>query len=317
VFAPAEMRQLAATLDRGRSGVADAELALLMVDTSGLPATVQSAVDSELASLRRVLAAVSNGLAAGTRYVSRTAEQVERLDDQGFFRQHGPLVKVGDAVLGEVVDIGLDRGDRAGRARRWARVLAALTGTSVLAQAAGWSEWRATARTLANGDGWRTATRVAKLRAVVDARAGAGMRANHGVRIPSREGPRAGTGFRRAGKSLAGALPYAGTAADAWQYLADGERLRQDEPQTGVSQALTDIRDFTALVGSSNHLAADAWSLAGPIGLPGEAINETIGYTADGAVLAMDGTAWAGKRVAHAGHAVLDKAGGLVKSVFG
>jgi hypothetical protein len=317
LFVPGEMRRLAATLDRGRSSVDAAVLALLLVYTTGLPAKVRSAVDSELASLRRLLTGVSDGLSAGSRYVSGTAERVERLDEQGFFRRNGPLVKVGDAVLGETVDIGLDRGDRAARARRWARVLAALTGTSVLAQAASWSEWRSTARKLARGDGWRTATRVTRLRAAVDARVGEGLRANYGVRTPSREGPRAGSGFRRLGRTAAGALPYAGTAVDAWQYRSDWEKLRRDEPQTGVSQALTDIRDFTALVGSSNHLAADVCSLTGPVGLPGAAINESIGYAADGAVLTMDGAAWAGKRVAHAGGAALDKAAGLARSVFG
>jgi len=317
LFVPGEMRQLAATLDRCKSAVDAAVVELLLVDTTLLPAQVRSTVESECAALRRQLGGVGDGVAAGARYVSHTAERVEQLDREGFFREHGTFVKVGDAVLGEAVDVGLDRATTGGRARRWARVVAALTGVSVLAQAAGWSQWRSTARTLAKGDGWRSATQVVRLRSVVEARVGDGLRSNYGVRRPRLEGPRAGSGFRRLGRIAASALPYAGTVVDGDQYLADSEKLRRDEPQTGLAQAATDVRDVVALVGSSNHLAADVWTIAGPIGLPGAAINETVGYAADGTVLAMDTTAWTAKKAAHLGSAVAGKAAGLAKSALG
>src|SRR5215475_2220231 len=113
LFVPGEMRQLAATLDRCRSAVDAAVVALLLVDTTLLPDQVRSTVESECDALRRQLGGVGDGVAAGARYVSRTAERVEQLDRRGFFREHGSFVKVGDAVLGEAVDIGLDRLPRA------------------------------------------------------------------------------------------------------------------------------------------------------------------------------------------------------------
>lgn len=310
VFAPGEMRALAGTLDRARSGLSAAALALLVVDTAGLPGELAGAVEAERRSLGSQLAGTGAGLEAGARYLTRTAEQVEHLDDTGFFTSTGVGVKVGNAIFGELTDLGLHRSDRAGRARRWAGALAAVTGTRALGQAAAWHEWGATARTLANRDEWRSATAVRRLRQVLDERVGGGLRADYGVRTPASYGPEAGRGLRKPAAKLFGAVPYAGVVVDAQQYLADGEKLRRDEPQRGLSQALTDVRDLTALAGSSNHLAADAWAAAGPLGVPGAAINEGFGYGADLVVLGMDTTATAAKGVAAAGGAVADAAGG-------
>ncbi len=161
------------------------------------------------------------------------------------------------------------------------------------------------------------------------ARVGAGLRNNYRVRTPGSYGPRAEQGLRNtAGRKVAGAAPFLGAVADVQQYAFDGEKLRRDEPQTGVSQALTDVRDFTALVGSSNHLAADAWAVAGPLGVPGAAINEGIGYSADLVVLGMDSTATAARGAVAAGGAVVDAAegardwagrriGGALRGAFG
>ena len=328
VFAPGEMRALAGTLDRARAALSSASIALLVVDTSGLPAALASAVEAERRSLGSQLSGTGSGLEAGSRYLTRTAERVEHLDRTGFFTSTQAGVKVGNAIFGELADLGRHKSDRAGRARRWATALGALTGTKALVQAAGWHEWGAAARKLANRDEWRSATTVQRMRAVLDERIGAGLRANHRVRTPASEGPRSGQGWRKAGSKLAGAAPYAGAIADAQQYLYDGEKLRRDEPQTGVSQVLTDVRDVTALAGSSNHLAADAWAVAGPLGVPGAAINEAFGYGADLVVLGMDGTATAAKGAVAAGGAVVDAAegardwagrriGGALRGAFG
>jgi len=310
VFAPGEMRALAGTLDRARSALSAASLALLVVDTSGLPGELVAAVEAERRSLGSQLAGTGAGLEAGSRYLTRTAEKVEHLDRTGFFTATGVGVKVGNAIFGELTDLGLHKSDRAGRARRWAGVLGLLTGTKALGQAAGWHEWGATARTLANRDEWRSASAVQRMRAVLDERIGGGLRANYGVRTPASYGPKAGKGLRKPAAKLFGAIPYAGVVVDAQQYLADGEKLRRDEPQTGLSQAATDVRDFMALAGSSNHLAADAWGAAGPLGVPGAAINESFGYGADLVVLGMDTTATAAKGAVAAADAVADAVDG-------
>lgn len=311
VFAPGDMRALAGTLDRARSALISASLALLVVDTSELPGELASAVEAERRSLGGQLSGTQAGLEAGSRYLTRTAEKVEHLDQTGFFTSTGVGVKVGNAIFGELTDLGLHKSDRAGRGRRWAAALGALTGTKALSQAAAWHEWGATARKLARRDGWRSATAVQRMDAVLKERVGGGLRANYGVRTPASYGPKAGQGLRKIGSKAFGATPYVGVVVDAQQYLADGEKVRRDEPQTGVSQALTDIRDVTALVGSSNHLAADAWAVAGPLGVPGAAINESIGYTADLVVLGMDGTAAAARGVVAAGGDVVDGAEGV------
>jgi hypothetical protein len=311
VFAPGEMRSLSGTLDRARAALGSASLALLAVDTTDLPAELASAVEAERRSLQSQMLGTQAGLEAGSRYLTRTAENVEHLDDTGFFTSTGVGVKVGNAIFGELTDLGLHKSDRAGRARRWAGALGTLTGTSALSRAAAWHEWGAAARTLARRDAWRTATAVQRASSVLDARIGGGLRSDFRVRTPASYGPKAGQGVRKIGSKAFGAVPFVGAVVDGQQYLADGEKLRRDEPQTGVSQALTDVRDFTALVGSSNHLAADAWGVAGPLGVPGAAINEGIGYGADLVVLGMDSTAAAAKGVVAAGGAVADGAEGV------
>jgi hypothetical protein len=304
------MRALAGTLDRARTALGSAASALFLVDTSELPGDLAGAVDAERRSLGSQLSGTQHGLEAGSRYLTRTAEKVEHLDDSGFFSSTGTGVKIGDAIFGEIADLGLHKKDRAGRARRWAGALGALTGTSALGQAAGWQEWGATARKLASRKEWRSATAVQRMSQVLDERIGGGLRNNYGARTPSSYGPDAGKGWRRAGSKVAGGLPYAGVALDVHTYLSDGEKVRRDEPQTGISQVATDVRDVTALIGSSNHVAADVWMLAGPVGVPGAAINEGIGYAADGLVLAMDGTVTVAKGVASAG-------GDVVKGIEG
>ena len=329
VFAPGEMRALAGTLDRARTALNAASIALLVVDTSGLPAALQSAVEAERRSLGSQLSGTGSGLAAGSSYLTRTAEQVEQLDRSGFFASTQAGVKIGAAVFGDLADLAVDKTDRAGRARRWATALGALTGTKALAQAAGWHEWGTAARKLANRESWRSATSVQRLRQVMDERIGAGLRNNYRIRTPGSYGPDADSGWRdKAGRKVGGAAPFVGALADLQQYAFDSEKLRRDEPQTGVSQALTDVRDFTALVGSSNHLAADAWAVAGPLGVPGAAINEGIGYGADLVVLGMDSAATVGKGAVAAGGDVVDgvdaagdwagrKIGGALRGAFG
>jgi len=78
-----------------------------------------------------------------------------------------------------------------------------------------------------------------------------------------------------------------GDTADFVGYLAAGHKLRTDEPQTGISQALTDIRDFVDLAGASGHLATDVL-IKTPITAPAAPITEGIALTADGVTLTMD-----------------------------
>ena len=310
VFAPGEMRALAGTLDRCRAALGRGVAGTARGRHQRAAGGAASAVEAERRSIGSQLSGTGSGLEAGSRYLTRTAEQVEQLDESGFFASTNAGVKVGAAIFGELADLGVHKSDPAGRARRWATALGALAGTKALVQAAGWQEWGAAARKLAGRDEWRSATTVQRLRSVLDDRVGAGLRANHRLRTPAADGPQAGQGWRKAGARAAGAAPYVGALADAHQYLYDREKLRRDEPQTGVSQALTDVRDVTALVGSSNHLAADVWAVAGPLGVPGAAINEGFGYGADLVVLGMDGTAAAAKGAVAAGGAVVDAAEG-------
>lgn len=51
--------------------------------------------------------------------------------------------------------------------------------------------------------------------------------------------------------------------------------------------------------------------MAGPLGVPGAALNEGAGYAADLVVLGMDGIAIAAKGVVGAGGTVVDAAGGV------
>lgn len=315
------MRALASTLDRAQSALRSASQALLVVDTGGLPAQLAATVEAERRSLGSQLAGTGAGLEAGSRYLTRTAEKVEHLDETGFFAATGVGVKVGDAIFGELTDFGLHKSDLVGRARRWAGVLGALTGTKALVQAAAWHEWGATARALANREEWRSATAVGRLRAVLDERIGAGLRANYGVRTPASYGPKAGKGLRKLGAKLFGAIPLVGGLADFQQYLAAGAKLRRDEPQTGVSQVLTDIRDGTALLAASAHLEADLFVLGGPFGVPEAGLAEGIGYAADGVVLGMDTTATAAKGAVAAAHGARDwagrKIGAALRGAFG
>lgn len=287
-FDPVEMRAFSADLRRAYDALQTAGLGLLIAagQAGTLPPEARGLVEGQCRSLGRLLAAAADGLAGGRRYLDRTAAAVERAGESSWQPTGVKVTKVGNAVVAELADRGsVKKATRADRARRWGGVLASLTGVKAVGQAVAWSDWK---KALTGAKVARGTPAARAFAATLDRRAVDGVRANAGFdrrRLPSTPGD---SGLRRLGRTAVGAAPWAGDVADGMQYLADGEKLRRQEPQTGLAQAATDTRDFVALVGSSNHLAADVFSKH-PVTLPAALINETVGYGADGVVLALDG----------------------------
>ncbi len=304
-FDPDEMLALAADLRRAADNAGTASLALLTTPTYGLPPEAQGLVDDQTRALWRLLAAADSSLTGAARHLARMAAAVNRAEraDDGKLRAAG--LDVSQATKGGEVVIKL-LGDRAtrtrrplgDRARQWATLLGAITGNKAVDQAVAWSEWRKALRAsnvAPDSSAGRkiSATLRQRTRDSIDAL----RRAQPGnVKVPDVPGEGK---WRQWTRRLVGLAPGpVGDAADVVGYVSAARKLRADEPQTGVSQAFTDVRDFVDLAAASAHLAADV-QLKTPLTAPAAPISEGIGLGADGVVLVMDVTNEARKGIDH------------------
>jgi hypothetical protein len=287
VFVPEEMRGLAADLRRAGDGLQAAGLPLIraQLNAGELPPEARGPVESQCRSIWKLLDAGGESLAGGARHLDRTAAAVEQADSSSWRAAGLKVTKVGKAVVTELADRGSAKpADPAGRARRWAGVLGTLTGVGAIGAALGWAEWR---RALREAKVSRGSPAARKLSAGLQRRVGEGVRENLGW--DRRPVPyRGDDGFlRRLGRKATGYVPVAGDAADVAGYLAASEKLRRGEPQTGLAQAATDVRDFTDLTASSFHVAADALSKS-IVTLPAAVPAEAVGIGGDAVVLGLD-----------------------------
>lgn len=292
-FDPQEMAALAAVLRRAAESAGTASRALLMTNTYGLPPEAQGLVESQTRALWLLLARADTSLAGAAGYLTRMAGAVRRADDPKLRAAGLDLVRVtkgGEVVIKELGDrANRTRTPLGNRAHRWATLFGALTGSKAVDLAVGWSEWRSALRQANVSRGSSTAQKVSA--ALRQRTASAIDEMNrlqpHKVKVPF---PPDDGKWKQWARRVAGLSPGpAGDVADLVSYLSASRKLRADEPQTGVSQALTDVRDFVDLVGASNHLAADVY-IKHPLTAPAAVINEGIGLGADAVVLTMDTT---------------------------
>lgn len=289
-FDPAEMQALAGDLRRAADAVNSASLALLTVPTYGLPPEAAGLVEGQTRALWRLLAQGAEGLTGGARYLTRMAAAVRKADSPALKAAGLDLVRVtkaGEIVFTAANDLVNGRKQPAGtHARRLAALLGLISGEKAVSQAVGWSEWRKALRDAKVGD----SSAARKISAALRERTRAAIenldRVQPGrVRVPFDPDE---AKWKQWSRKVAGLLPGpAGDAADVVSYVSASRRLRHDEPQTGISQAATDVRDFVNLVAASNHLAADVL-IKSPFTAPAAAINEGFGLAADGVVLTLD-----------------------------
>lgn len=290
-FDPAEMLALAGDLRRAANAANSASLALLTVPTHGLPPEAADLVEGQTRALWRLLAQGAEGLTGGARYLTRMAGAVRKADSPTLKAAGLDLVRVtkgGEVVFSVLGDLATGKKQPAGtHARRLATLLGLTSGEKVVLQAVGWSEWRKALRDANVGDSSTARKISATLRERTRATIENMERVQPGrVRVPF--DPDASK-WKQWSRKVAGLAPGpAGDAADVAGYVAASRKLRHDEPQTGVSQAATDVRDFVNLVANSNHLAADVL-IKTPITAPAAPINEGIGLAADAVVLTLDG----------------------------
>jgi hypothetical protein len=301
VFDPGEMRGFAGDCRRAAGALNDASVSMLMVQTAGLPPEAAGRVEAQCRSLWLMLAAGADGLKGGASLLGQMASAVERADSKSMNVAGLDLVRTtkgGEKIFRELSDAAYRKPASLGdRARRWANALGALTGKKAIDQAVSWTEWQKALRE-AKVDPSTSAGR--RLSAALAKRANDALdearELNRRVLTPPPVDATDGK-LKQWLRRLSGYVPGpAGDAADLFGYLSASQKLREDEPQTGVSQAATDVRDFVDLVGASNHLAADVF-FKSPVTAPAGVINEGIGVGADGVVLGMDGLNEARKQV--------------------
>lgn len=289
-FDPGEMVALAGDLRRAAEAADSASLALLTVPTHGLPPEAAGLVEGQTRALWRLLAQGAEGLTGGARYLTRMAGAVRRADDPTLRAAGLDLVRVtrgGEVVFNVVGDLAARRRQPAGtHARRLAALLGSLSGEKAVGQAVAWSEWRRALRSANVGD----SSTARKISATLRERTRGAIETMERVQPGRARVPDLDEGkWKQWSRRVAGLAPGpAGDAADVVGYVSASRRLRHDEPQTGLSQAATDVRDFVNLVAASNHLAADVL-IKTPITAPAAPINEGMGLAADAVVLTLDG----------------------------
>jgi hypothetical protein len=268
-------------------------MALFTVTGDGLPPEARGRVESQCKAIARLLSSGGESLRGGASLLAQMASAVEHADSKSMKVAGLDLVrttKTGEVVIRELSDAAYRKPARLGeRAMRWAKALGAVTGVKAVDQALGWLEWQKALKQ-ARVDPSTSAAR--KLSAALQRRTLEALDEAHELdrrrAAPPPFDPKASK-TKQWVRRLLGYLPGpAGDAADAMGYLAASQKLREDEPQTGISQAVTDVRDFLDLAAASNHLAADVL-FKHPLTAPAGAINEAAGLATDGVVLAMDG----------------------------
>ncbi|GAA4463308.1 hypothetical protein [Phytohabitans houttuyneae] len=309
-FDPEEMRGLAADLRRAADAAGAASLALIAVPTDGLPPEAAGLVAAQTRALWRLLAQGQSSLTGGARYLTGMATAVRKADDPTL-RAAGlnllTVTKAGEIVLKEISDRATGhRTALPDRARRWARILGTVSGEKAVLSAVGWSEWRKALR-----DAGVTPGSPLRRQIYETIRARAQSNIDEIQRYRGNSAPPDGGKGKQWGRRVSGLAPGpAGDLADLAAYLHASRKLRADEPQTGVAQVATDIRDFADLVAASNHLAADAL-IKTPLTAPAAVINEGIGLGADAVVLTLDSVNEARKGVDR----VIDSVGDGFKSL--
>lgn len=289
VFDTDEMRGLADHVRCTGEDVGDAASPLLTAQfhAAQLPPEARGLVEAQCRALWRLVHQGSASLSDSARYLHRTAEAVEKADRSSWTAAGLRLVKItktGEAVADELADtvsgkpVALDD-----RARRWAGVLGTLTGVTAVGLAVQWSEWRAALR---ESNVSRRSPAARKFSAALAQRTRESIERNLRRTTSPPPGVKDGK-WKQWGRRVAGYVPGAGDLADLAGYAVASTKLRSDEPQTGISQAATDVRDFVDLVAASNHLAAD-FLFKHPLTAPAGVINEGIGFGADGVTLGLD-----------------------------
>jgi len=290
-FDPAQMVGLADDLRRAADRAGAASFQLLAVPTYGLPPEAKGLVEGQTRSLWRLLARGEAVLTDSSRYLTRMSTAVRKADDATLRAAGLDVVRVtkgGKIIIEELGDRATrTRRPLGERGRRWASLLGTLSDRKAIDQMVSWSQWHKAlrdakvdprdpvARQIAQTIRHRAAQNVADLQARQPGR----------VRLPF--DPDEGK-WKRWVRRVVGLSPGpVGDIADGVGYLAASHKLRTDEPQTGLSQALTDIRDFTDLMGASGHVATDLL-VKTPITAPAAPITEGIALVADGATLTMD-----------------------------
>ncbi|MGH3731407.1 MAG: hypothetical protein ACRDTU_22085, partial [Micromonosporaceae bacterium] len=260
VFDPDAMRHYAGTVRSAGTAVNNAALQLLMVQPIGLPPEAQGRVESQCTALWRMLSQGASGLDGGAGLLTRMAGAVERADSATLKVAGLDLVRVtrtGDVVIRELSDRAYGRkGPLGERALRWAKALGAVTGKKAIDVAVGYAEFRKAAREAkVSGSAARVLSATLKKRAL-DALDEANELRNRPKSVPLTDLRESNS--KRWANRLLGYVPGPlGDAADVLGYVAASEKLRADEPQTGLSQAATDLRDGVNLGAASFHLAAD------------------------------------------------------------
>lgn len=290
VFDTDEMRGLADHVRRAGEQVGDAAHPLMTAQFQAgrLPPEARGLVETQCRTLWLLLHRGAAGLAGGARYLNRTAEAVEQADRSSWTAAGLRLVKItktGEAVADEIADVVTGKPTAlSDRARRWAGVLGTLTGVTAVGLAVQWSQWRTALR---ESNVSRHSPAAHRLSAALGRRTREGVEQN--LRRSASPPPdfRDGKG-KQWSRRVAGYLPGpAGDLADLAGYAVAGAKLRSDEPQTGISQAATDVRDFVDLFAASNHLAADIF-FKHPLTAPAGVINESVAIGADGVTLGLD-----------------------------
>ena len=290
VFDTDEMRGPADHVRRAGEDVGDAAHPLMTAQfhAAQLPPEARGLVESQCRALWRLVHRGAASLSGGARYLHRTAEAVEKADRSSWTAAGLRLVKItktGEAVADEIADVVTGKpAALSDRARRWAGVLGTLSGITAVGLAVEWSEWRTALR---ESNVSRHSSAARKFSAALTQRTWEGVEKNLGRAASPPPDFSDGKG-KQWGRRVAGYLPGpAGDFADLAGYAAASAKLRSDEPQTGISQAATDVRDFVDLFAASNHLAADIL-IKHPITAPAGVINEGVAIGADGVTLGLD-----------------------------
>lgn len=281
VFNPGRMGDWAGAL-RDMGGQAGAVSSMLfLADSTGLPPDIAGEVEAEIESLRRLLDACEATLDGSGRYLSGVATRVRQSDDDPGDPLGLTLVK-GVATVGPAEAAAWGRGQSLDgkRVHGLAGLAASLTGVGALEKAVRWSAWNHAVRTSGIQ---ASAGRRRKLAGAVR------QRMAEGAATPDLDA-RADNRRRNLARALGRLAPVAGAASSLDAYVGASRKFQADEPQTGISQVATDVRDLTALVAASYNLEAEVPFLA-PVAKP-------IGLVTDGAVLAMD----TGYSMAEKGH---------------